>query len=136
MTKSDLAMTPEQIAETDSVSEALGNFAEDHNRENAVALVRAVMDAVNPAQEDEPVGIVTRYEGVIGAVMQQRLSLKTGDKLYTHPANDDLRRAIEKAEVSLEALFHVVNNMEIDSDTVAKNISSTIDKLKAARGAK
>jgi hypothetical protein len=38
-----------------------------------------------PAQEDEPVGIVTRYEGVIGAVMQQRVSLKTGDKLYARP---------------------------------------------------
>lgn len=35
--------------------------------------------------EVEPVGIVTRYEGVIGAVMQQKMSLKTGDRLFTRP---------------------------------------------------
>jgi hypothetical protein len=107
MTKSDLAMTPEQIAETASVSEALGNFTEDQSRENTVALVRAVMDAVKPMQEDEPKygSYVTNCTVISRQESDKPLFVGSGSKVFCRldrytilPSEkyDELRRAAEE----------------------------------------
>lgn len=105
MTKSDLAMTPEQIAETESVSEALGNLVEFQTGDYAIAVVRAVMEATPPAQEDEPVGFRWKKKGANKdwklCPMEHYDDEYVRDHcdtefLYTHPANDELRKAAEE----------------------------------------
>ena len=86
--------------------------------------------------EVEPVGIVTRYEGVIGAVMQQRMSLKTGDLLYTRPPapNDELKAAAEDAQLWLDALgTHECSG--VDPQT-KRDILALSEKLRSALGKK
>lgn len=91
-----------------------------------------------PAQEDKPVA--WHYKSSRGQCVSlgrdtsvYRDSDEVETPLYTRPQSDELRKAVEKAEVSLETLFHVMNHTEVEPEIIAKNIAATIDQLRSAR---
>lgn len=111
--------------------------AHEHYQEQ----VDDLLSATPPAQEDENDSYLTNCHIISRQEEDKPLFVGSGDKVFCRldrytvmPTEqyDKLRKAAEKTEISLEALFHIVDNVEVDSEVLALNIAAILDNLRAA----